>query len=126
MKLSDIICRIWDQENRVMVYGDFQFWFDCNGELKDTPPLNYPLIEIMFFTGLTDRKGKKAFHKDIIKRYGQLYVLEWHNNRVSWYLQTMGGGWQGLTKYDFTLTCEIMGNIFEKKLNRFSTPENTF
>lgn len=117
MKPQDILCRIWDEENQKMIHGGFQLWFDSHGEMKDVPGTNYPLIEIMFYTGLIDKNGKKSFHKDIIKRYDEFYVLEWHSNFASWYLQTKGGSWHGLSRSDFALTCEITGHIFQKNKN---------
>ena len=73
-------------------------------------------IEWVEYTGLKDKNGKEGYHKDIIKRSDNLYVLEWHDNLAGWYLKPIHGGWHGITKGDFALMCEVIGNIYEELL----------
>jgi len=75
--------------------------------------LERDLISRDLDTGLQDKTGKEAYHKDIIQRGDKLYILEWHDNLASWFLKPLHGGWHGITKSDMSLMCEILGNIHE-------------
>ena len=42
--------------------------------------------ELMQYTGLKDRNGKEAYHKDIVDYEGFLYVIEWDEKNTGFYL----------------------------------------
>ena len=100
-------------------------WYDgTNGMLVDTNDKElgqfWQLVEngmllvatVGEYIGLLDKNGKECYHKDIIKRVGILYVVEWHNNLASWFLKPICGGWHGITKGDMALMCEKIGDIY--------------
>jgi len=65
-------------------------------------------------TGLQDRNGRDAYHKDIVCRMDTLYTIEWHDNLAGWYLKSLTGGcWHGITKSDMALMCAVVGGIKE-------------
>ena len=70
-------------------------------------------IELVQYTGMTDKHDVECYHKDIIRRSDWLYSIEWHDNLAGWYLKPKGGFWHGITKGDMALMCEKVGNLYE-------------
>ncbi len=69
-------------------------------------------IELSQYIGSEDKNGKESYHKDIVRRMDNLYIIEWHDNLASWFLKPICGGWHGITKGDMALMCEVIGNIY--------------
>ena len=126
--MRDIRFRAWqdDKEVRRMIYpkdlieyAELEFSGQGDNSMRPSffcayrsyvPPGNFVLMQ---YTGLKDKNGKEGYHKDIVRRMDKLYVIEWHNNLASWYLEPIYGGWHGITGSDMSLMCEIIGNIYE-------------
>jgi YopX protein. len=70
---------------------------------------------VMQFTGLTDKNGKEIYEGDVLKRYGEIAVVEWNNDQCGFmplnnYNHCCGreGDWSGDGG-----DIEVVGNIYE-------------
>lgn len=107
--MREIKFRAWDTDKKKMVTNGLSAGY----EFVDLLIPGKTGWELMQFTGLTDKNGKEAYHKDIVRRDDNLYVIEWHDNLAGWYLKPIYGGWHGMVGNDMALMCKIIGNIYE-------------
>ena len=115
--MREIKCRAWDKEQeRWLAMFPCVIPTESDGKTfrLEIVPCGEQ-IELVWYTGLKDKNGKESYHKDIVKRSGMLYVMEWHDNLASWFLKPLHGGWHGITQSDMSLMCEVIGNIWENK-----------
>jgi uncharacterized phage protein (TIGR01671 family) len=84
-----------------------------NSNWRDNP-YSCQQFEMMQFTGLIDKNGKEAYHKDIVRMSIFLYTVEWCNKSAKFYLKSINNidgvkyAMTKLPKYGI-----IEGNIFE-------------
>ncbi|MDP9676259.1 putative phage protein (TIGR01671 family) [Paenibacillus jamilae] len=57
-----------------------------NDEVGDWMHFDEGCGDIVQYTGLKDRNGKEAYHKDIVDYEGFLYVIEWDEKNTGFYL----------------------------------------
>jgi hypothetical protein len=119
--------RAWDNVKDRMYYvgeeSDISFSFDSNGivatdiaedffEFKTLHHLAY-----MQYTGLYDRHGDKAAHKDIVEYEGTNYLIEWWEEDTGFYLAHLNYLDDLESEYHLKGQCiresEIIGNAFE-------------
>lgn len=67
---------IFDDTNEAFYYNEAWYY----------NPQNDSACELMQYTGLKDRNGKEAYHKDIVDYEGSLYVIEWDEKNTGFYL----------------------------------------
>jgi hypothetical protein len=105
----EIEFRFWSKDRSEMSSG-FCLQEMGNEQLQDE--LNKGELEIMQFTGLLDKNGKKIFESDILKIYYEgnqrsyLKEVKWLNDAIN------KGRWDALDNCVYT-SCEVVGNIFE-------------
>lgn len=93
--------RVWDTESKCFWQDINEAHVGCIGQLFIKPSGDFVLRqngtiihESMFpgrfirqdSTGLKDRNGKEAYHKDIVDYEGFLYVIEWDEKNTGFYL----------------------------------------
>lgn len=84
--MREIKFRAWDKVKHEMSYGGFQLWFDGQGSLKNTPPIDsYPCIELMQYTGFKDCKEREIYEDDIILYVNKKYRIVFDEG--AWILQ---------------------------------------
>jgi uncharacterized phage protein (TIGR01671 family) len=106
--MREIKFRAWDYQDKSMVSG--------SGFRMEGAGFNYQwgfqtgthLIEVMQFTGLTDRNGKEIYEGDIVKRsFGRMHDIVWHDFTASFRI-----GRYAITAMAFQ-KMEVVGNIYE-------------
>ena len=80
---------------------------DCSG-MKD---IEADVI-LMQSTGLKDKNGKEAYHKDIVEYYDEKWIMEWNENSACFELLSIDGS--EVTGMDYSMKFEIIGNILRK------------
>lgn len=79
--MREIKFRMWDAEEQQMISGDTLAF-------EEYAPITDLLTQegIMQYTGLKDKNGKEAYHKDVVDFEGFLYSIEWDEKRTGFYL----------------------------------------
>ena len=104
--------RAWDKVTEAYLYSDkFPSMWQFYKELENRGIRHF---ETEDYTGLQDKNSVEVYEGDKIERNSEIYVVAWHTNKASWYLQPRGGGWHGITRSDMALMCEVIGNIWEE------------
>jgi uncharacterized phage protein (TIGR01671 family) len=125
--MREIEYKIWDKENKKWVRGFDQIvigdekdfyseWINMHsGDVFIISNVVIPFVEIVMFTGLLDKNGKKIFECDIVKTEG-IYSGESCNWTVSFhntcFKLTNKDDMEYLSSY-MNDELEIIGNIFE-------------
>ena len=111
--MREIKFRAWSKLNKQM-YPDNLCTFAINpdGKVSQTWGIYTHDLVLMQYTGLKDKNGVEAFHKDIVEGHSR-WLIEWDENEGNYYLKSLVG-------YDkFPLRkltgMSIIGNIYETR-----------
>jgi len=114
--------RVWDKKNKEMLYNISVRFNPVLGPHIDDPgfgcgcgqcvPDNYYDIEVMQFTGLTDKDGLEIYEGDIILKDAKVV---WKDYDKGWDFGYFGihNGKYNLSSYDCRDDFKVIGNIYE-------------
>jgi len=130
--MREIKFRAWDKGNNVMLYNHpdkDKITFYVGGiwiklvdpyypNLLYSEPILIENLEIMQYTGLKDKNGKEAYHKDIAGYKDdagifQTGILGWNDFAAGFYLCAIDGDDEGNQNGDMDRDFEVIGNVFE-------------
>ncbi|URJ46413.1 YopX family protein [Paenibacillus polymyxa] len=95
--MRELKYKFWDREEKRMIgpnldseryyIGSYNGLALFDTEREDEDGYTYQMdVEFLQYTGLKDRNGKEAYHKDIVDYEGFLYVIEWDEKNTGFYL----------------------------------------
>ena len=123
--MREIKFRAWDSYTNKMIYkfmlgSDTRMGSDLwtcplvliNEGTETQEWVNADTLEILQFTGLTDKHGVDIYEHDIVKDFSGTFVIEWSDCRHAWIIVNED------TEYYERLSkqgdLEVIGNIYEK------------
>jgi hypothetical protein len=119
--MKPIKFRAWDKEEKKMVVEPLVL--HLNGTLeypeggwdvKGCDDSEY--YELMLSTGLKDKNGVEAWHKDIVKMGPFLFVITWDVKAAKFYLKSSNPlDTKKWAMSHLTKNGEIIGNVFQNK-----------
>ncbi|MGH1260651.1 MULTISPECIES: YopX family protein [Bacillus] len=86
----------------------------CELELKSYDHIdnNY---ELMQYTGLKDKNGKKIFGGDIVEYDGWFYIIKWDEEEAGFYMHDKNNYEDDHLRMIDISVGEVMGNIYENQ-----------
>ncbi len=125
--MREIKFRAWDKKrNRWYDYDVYGIYFDIamNKILELAPDYDAEFedcdsVELMQYTGLTDKNGKEIYEGDIvketdvIKKFKGNFEVQWSNHELTWILKNRQLEWGSLMQT--MITPEVIGNVHENQ-----------
>ncbi|HFJ9472587.1 TPA: YopX family protein [Bacillus paranthracis] len=86
----------------------------CELELKSYDHIdnNY---ELMQYTGLKDKNGKKIFRGDIVEYDGWFYIIKWDEEETGFYMHDKNNDEDDHLRMIDISVGEVMGNIYKNQ-----------
>ena len=118
--MKEIKFRVWNTETNKMIInvkemGVFALKSIYTIDEFLVIPTNekYPLMQ---YTGLKDKNGVEAYHKDIgIDKFNKKVIIEWNENHLCYGLLTIDDIVKDEWNFCLKDLVEIIGNIYENK-----------
>ena len=118
--MKEIKFRVWNTETNKMItnvkeMGVFalQSIYSIDEFLVIPTNEKYPLMQ---YTGLKDKNGVEAYHKDIgIDKFNKKVIIEWNENHLCYGLLTIDDIVKDEWNFCLKDLVEIIGNIYENK-----------
>ncbi len=100
--MKDIKFRVWDKKSKMWLKR-------FNVDLLDIDTDILSAVELCQYTGLKDVNGKEIYEGDIVRTFGESFIVFYSQEQVGYLLKDTDGYLETIRTY----RVEVLGNIYE-------------
>lgn len=100
--MREIKFRVWDKKSKMWLKRFNVDLLDIDTDILST-------IELCQYTGLKDKNGVEIYEGDIVRTFGESFVVFYFQEHVGYLLKDIDGCLETIRSY----RVEVLGNIYE-------------